>query len=73
MFIQNIIIDAIQDGKKQFIKTFVKDEKFKAELVKLVDSQAAAAKASAEASLAIANAFTKNATDTFKKFVPAAK
>jgi hypothetical protein len=73
MFIHNQIIDTIQSGKKQFVNTFVKDEKFKAELNKLIDAQAQATKTSVEASLAIASAFTKNAQDAFKAFVPAGK
>jgi hypothetical protein len=71
MFTHNQIIDSIQNGKKQIVNTFVQDAKFKAELNKLIDAQAAAAKTSVEASLAIAQAFTKQATDTFKSFVPA--
>ena len=73
MFIHNQIIDAVQAGKKQFVNTFVSDSKFKSELIKLIDAQAAATKTSVEASLAIAQAFTKNAQDTFKSFVPASK
>jgi hypothetical protein len=70
MFIHNQIIDTIQGGKKQFVNTFVKDEKFKAELNKLIDAQAQATKTAVEASLAIASAFTKNAQDAVKAFVP---
>jgi hypothetical protein len=73
MFIHNQIIDSIQAGKKQFVNTFVQDAKFKAELIKLIDAQAAATKTSVEASLAIATAFTKNAQDAFKAFVPTSK
>ncbi len=71
MFTHNTIIDSIQNGKKQIVNTFVTDAKFKAELNKLIDAQAQAAKTSVEASLAIAQAVTKQATDTFKSFVPA--
>jgi len=71
MFIHNQIIDAVQSGKKQFVNTFVQDETFKTELIKLIDAQAVAAKTSVEASLAIAQAFTKQTTDTLKSFVPA--
>jgi hypothetical protein len=70
MFIHNQIIDTVQSGKKQFVNTFVKDEKFKAELNKLIDAQAQATKTAVEASLAIASAFTKNAQDAVKAFVP---
>lgn len=73
MFTHNQIIDSIQSGKKQFVNTFIADEKFKSELNKLIDSQAQAAKTSVEASLAIAQAFVKNSTDAFKNFVPAGK
>jgi len=71
MFTHNTIIDSIQNGKKQFVNTFVQDAKFKTELHKLIDAQAQAAKTSVEASLAIAQAFTKQATDAVKNFVPA--
>jgi hypothetical protein len=71
MFTHNQVIDAIQSGKKQFVNTFVTDAKFKEELNKLIDAQAQAAKASVDASLAIAQAFTKNVTEAMKKAVPA--
>lgn len=70
MFTHNQIIDAIQGGKKQIVNTFVTDAKFKEELNKLIDSQAQAAKVSVDASLAIAQAFTKNASEAMKKVVP---
>ncbi len=72
MFIHNQIIDAVQSAKKQFVNTMVTDAKFKEELNKLIDAQAAATKTSVEASLAIASAFAKNAQDAIKAFVPAA-
>jgi hypothetical protein len=71
MFTHNTIIDSIQQGKKQFVNTFVTDAKFKEELNKLIDAQGNATKTSVEASLAIAQAFTKNTTEAFKKIVPA--
>jgi hypothetical protein len=67
MFIHNQIIDTIQGAKKQFVETFIKDDTFKSELIKLIDAQALAAKTSVDASLAIATAFTKNATNAFYK------
>jgi hypothetical protein len=73
MFIHNQIIDAVQSGKKHFVNTFVQDDTFKTELIKLIDAQAQAAKTSVEASIAIATAFTKNAQDAFKNFVPKSK
>lgn len=62
MFIHNQIIDAIQGAKKQVVNTFIKDDAFKSELIKLIDAQAAATKTSVDACLAIATAFTKNTT-----------
>ena len=62
MFIHNQFIDTVQGAKKQFVETFIKDDAFKSELIKLIDAQAAATKTSVEACLAIATAFTKNTT-----------
>lgn len=70
MFVHNQIIDTIQSGKKQIVNTFVTDAKFKEELNKLIDAQGQATKTAVEASLAIAQAFTKNATEAIKKVVP---
>jgi hypothetical protein len=71
MFTHNQIIDSIQSGKKQFVNTFVTDSTFKAELNKLIDAQAQAAKVSVDASLAIAEAFVKNTSEAMKKVTPA--
>jgi hypothetical protein len=62
MFIHNQLIDTVQGAKKQFVETFIKDDTFKSELIKLIDAQAAATKTSVDACLAIATAFTKNST-----------
>ena len=67
MFIHNQIIDAVQSAKKQFVSLMPIDAQFKEELSKLIDAQAQATKVSVEASLAIATAFTKNATSAFYK------
>jgi hypothetical protein len=67
MFIHNQIIDAVQTAKKTFVTALPVDATFKEELVKLIDAQAAATKTAVEASLAIATAFTKNATSAFYK------
>jgi hypothetical protein len=67
MFIHNQIIDAVQGAKKTFVTALPVDAKFKEELTKLIDAQAAATKTAVEASLAIATALTKNATSTFYK------
>lgn len=63
----NQVIETIQNGKKQFVNTFVKDESFKAELTKLVDAQTAFAKGSVQSSLDIAQAFVKKASDAVYK------
>jgi hypothetical protein len=70
MFTPNQIINAVQDSKKQIVNTFVIDAKFKEELNKLIDAQAQAAKASVDASLAIAQAFYSNANEVIKKTIP---
>jgi len=70
MFTHNQLIDTIQNGKKQFVNTFVIDSKFKEELNRLIDAQATAAKVSVDASLAIAQAFYSNTTETIKKVIP---
>lgn len=67
MFTTDNIIDSVQNAKKTFVNTFVKDEKFKAELIKLVDAQAEFAKGQVKTSLAIAEAFVKNANQAVYK------
>jgi hypothetical protein len=71
MFTPDAIIDSIQSTKKQIVTTFVQDATFKEELIKLIDAQAACAKSSYKSSLAIAEAFYKNANEAMKKAVPA--
>ena len=63
----NSIIDAIQDSKKTLVTTFVKDDKFQAELIKLVDAQTKFAKGSVQSSLDIAQAIVKNVSETVYK------
>ena len=67
MFSFDSIIDAVQGAKKQFVETFIQDAKFKAELIKLVDAQAAFAKGQVKTTLAIAEAFYTNANEAAKK------
>jgi len=61
----NQVIDAVQNGKKQFVETFIQDAKFKAELIKLVDAQTKFAKGQVETTLSIAEALVKNAVPAF--------
>ena len=65
----NQVIDAIQDGKKQVVNTFVTDKKFQAELIKLIDAQTAFAKGQVETTLSIAEALAKNAKETTENLV----
>ena len=70
MFNADQVIDTIQNGKKQFVNTFVVDAKFKEELVKLIDAQTNFAKGSVKSSFDIAQAFVKKASDAvYKKAV----
>lgn len=69
MFSFDSIIDAVQGAKKQFVETFIQDAKFKAELIKLVDAQAVFAKGQVSTTIAIAEAFYKNANDAAKNAV----
>ena len=63
----NQFIDAVQSGKKQFVNTVITDDKFKAELIKLVDAQTEFAKGQIKTSLSIAEAFYKQATTAIYK------
>lgn len=70
MFIHNQIIDSVQSGKKQMVQMLVPNAAIKEELIKLIDAQAQAAKASVNASVAIAHAFIKNTGLAMEKIVP---
>lgn len=63
MFTFDYIIDSVQNAKKQVVNTFIADDKFKAELVKLVDAQTEFAKGQVKTTLSIAEAFVKNASN----------
>lgn len=63
----NSVIDAIQDSKKTFVNTYITDESFKSELIKLVDAQTKFAKGSVQSTLDIAQAFVKNTSNAFYK------
>ena len=62
MFTPDFYIDGVQNAKKQFVNTFVTNESFKKELNKLVDAQTEFAKGQIKTTLAIAEAFVKNAS-----------
>ena len=63
MFTPDFYIDGVQNAKKQFVNTFVTNDSFKKELIKLVDAQTEFAKGQVKTTLSIAEAFYKNATD----------
>jgi hypothetical protein len=63
MFTFDSYIDGVQNAKKQFVNTFITNESFKKELIKLVDAQTEFAKGQIKTTLSIAEAFYKNATD----------
>ena len=63
MFTADFYIDGVQNAKKQFVNTFVTNESFKKELIKLVDAQTEFAKGQVKTTLSIAEAFYKQATD----------
>lgn len=67
MFGQDFIIDSVQETKKKVINTFVANDTFKTELIKLVDSETAFVKGMYNQSLAIAETFWKNANQAVAK------
>ena len=67
MFTFDSIIDSVQNAKKTFVTTFITDDKFKADLIKLVDAQTEFAKGQVKTTLSIAEAFVKNASDAVYK------
>ena len=62
MFTADFYIDGVQNAKKQFVNTFVTNDSFKKELIKLVDAQTEFAKGQVKTTLSIAEAFVKNAS-----------
>ncbi len=62
MFTPDFYIDGVQNAKKQFVNTFVTNEPFKTELIKLVDAQTEFAKGQVKTNLSIAEAFVKQAS-----------
>ncbi len=62
MFTPDFYIDGVQNAKKQIVNTFITNDSFKKELIKLVDAQTEFAKGQVKTTLAIAEAFVKNAS-----------
>jgi hypothetical protein len=60
MFSPAQVIDAVQNGKRQFVEIFVQDPTLKTEMLKLIDAQTEFAKATAESALNVATTFVKS-------------
>ena len=63
MFTPDFFIDSVQNAKKQFVNATVTNDSFKKELIKLVDAQTEFAKGQVKTTLAITEAFVKNASN----------
>jgi hypothetical protein len=63
MFTTDFFIDSVQGAKKQFVNTFVTQEGFKKELIKLVDAQTEFAKGQVKTTLQIAETIVKSASN----------
>ena len=63
MFTPDFIIDSVQHAKKQIVNTFVTNETFKTDLIKLIDAQTEFCKGQIKTSLAIAESLVKNASN----------
>lgn len=70
MFTYDSMIDAVQNGKKQFVKTFVTNEKIATNLTKFIDAQSdytkAAFKTTSDATTSIAQEMVKAMQDATK-------
>jgi hypothetical protein len=67
MFTPDYIIDSVQNAKKTFVNTFITNETFKKDLIKLVDAQTTFAKGQVKTTLEIAEALVKNSTAFYAK------
>ena len=70
MFTFDATIDAVQNGKKQFVNTFVTNQAIKDTLVEFVDAQTAytksAVKAGTDSAITIAKELTKSMSEAAK-------
>jgi hypothetical protein len=70
MFTYDSMIDAVQNGKKQFVKTFVTNETIATNLTKFIDAQAdytkAAFKVTSDTTTAIAQEMVKSIQEATK-------
>ena len=62
MFSPEVIIDSVQNAKKQVVSTFVTHEEFKRGLIEIIDAQTAFSKTVAQNGLLFSQLFVKNFT-----------
>jgi GTP-binding protein EngB required for normal cell division len=60
MFTFDSIVDTVKGAQTQFVETYITDKKVKAEVVKLIDAQAAFTKTTYNNSLELAQNAVKN-------------
>ena len=60
MFSPDVIIDSVQNAKKQVVNTFVVHEEFKKGLIEVIDAQTAFSKTVAQNALLFSQLFVKN-------------
>jgi hypothetical protein len=65
MFTPDYIIENVQTAQKKVVETLVLNDSTKKELVKLIDAQSKFAKTQYSASIEIAQAIWKNASEAF--------
>jgi len=67
MFTADTYIDTVTDASTKFVKTYVTNEGFKNELVKLLESQSAFAKGSIKSTIALTQEIYSNNANAFFK------
>lgn len=60
MFTPEILIDTIQNGKKQVVSTFVQDPTIKAGLIEIIEAQTEFAKSIAKNALTFSQLYVKS-------------
>ena len=81
MFSTNTMIDLIQDGKKQWVNTFVQHEGIKTAMYAFIEGQTAYTKSATKVAAEVSSQFSEEATKAFTdltkfdiaKFVKSAK
>jgi hypothetical protein len=70
MFTFESIVDTVTGAQTKFVETFVTDKSIKADVIKLINSQANFTKTTYKSSLEIAEMMAKNVTEATKAFTP---